>query len=271
VTKQQTLDALAMTAATYSLGRPGRQWRTVEDTTNDPIIAGRRPIPWTSWQRSEDYYSEGQLIWLDVDTLIREKTGGKKSLDDFARGFFGGHDGSYTPLTYTFDDVVKGLNEVVAFDWAKFLDERARQVKPEFPLDGLARGGYRLVYSERPTDYWKDNEANRKQVDLTYSLGLTLNREAKITGVLWEGAAFKAGLTVGDQILAVNGIAYDAERLKEAITAAKGGKEPITLIVKDGDHFRVVPIAYAGGLRYPRLERIESKPDLLSDIYRPLK
>jgi predicted metalloprotease with PDZ domain len=271
VTKQQTLDALAMTAATYSLGRPGRQWRTVEDTTNDPIIAGRRPIPWTSWQRSEDYYSEGQLIWLDVDTLIREKTGGKKSLDDFARGFFGGHDGSYTPLTYTFDDVVKGLNEVVAYDWAKFLDARARQVKPEFPLDGLARGGYRLVYSEKPTDYWKDNEANRKQVDLTYSLGLTLNREAKITGVLWEGAAFKAGLTVGDQVLAVNGIAYDAERLKEAITAAKGGKEPITFIVKDGDHFRVVPIAYAGGLRYPRLERIESKPDLLSDIYRPLK
>ena len=94
VTKQQTLDALAMTAATYSLGRPGRQWRTVEDTTNDPIITGRRPIPWTSWQRSEDYYSEGQLIWLDVDTLIREKTGGKKSLDDFARSFFGGHDGS---------------------------------------------------------------------------------------------------------------------------------------------------------------------------------
>lgn len=271
VTKQQTLDALAMTAATYSLGRPGRQWRSVEDTTNDPIIAGRRPIPWTSWQRSEDYYSEGQLIWLDADTLIREKTGGKKSLDDFARGFFGGHDGSWTPITYTFEDVVKGLNAVLPYDWAKFLDERARQVKPEFPLDGLARGGYRLVYTDKPTDYWKDNEASRKQVDLTYSLGLTLNREAKITGVLWEGPAFKAGLTVGDQILAVNGIAYDSERLKEAITGAKGGKEPITLIVKDGDHFRVVPIAYAGGLRYPRLERIESRPDLLSDIYKPLK
>src|SRR5678816_4908559 len=110
VTKDQTLDALAMTAATYSLGRPGRQWRSVEDTTNDPIIAGRRPIPWTSWQRSEDYYSEGQLIWLDVDTLIREKTGGKKSLDDFARAFFGVKDGNWSELTYTFDDVAKGLN-----------------------------------------------------------------------------------------------------------------------------------------------------------------
>lgn len=272
VTKQQTLDALAMTAATYSEGRPGRDWRSVEDTTNDPIIASRRPIPWTSWQRSEDYYSEGQLIWLDADTLIREKTGGKKSLDDFGRAFFGVNDGEWKqPLTYTFDDVVKTLNAVMPYDWATFLDTRARRVAPAYPLDGLARGGYRLVYADKPTDYWKDNEANRKIVDLTYSLGVVLNREATITGVLWEGPAFKAGLTVGDKILAVNGIAYDTDRLKEVITAAKGGNEPITLIVKDGDHFKVTPIIYNGGLRYPRLERLEGKPDLLSRIYEPRK
>jgi predicted metalloprotease with PDZ domain len=272
VSKQQTLDALAMTAATYTEGRPGREWRSVEDTTNDPIIAGRRPIPWTSWQRSEDYYSEGQLIWLDADTLIREKTGGKKSLDDFGRAFFGVNDGQWKqPLTYTFEDVVKALNGVLPYDWATFLDTRARKVAPAYPLDGLARGGYRLVYTDKPTDYWKDNEANRKIVDLTYSLGLTLNREATITAVLWDGPAFKAGLTVGDKVLAVNGIAYDTDRLKEVITAAKGGKEPITMIVKDGDHFKVVPVSYHGGLRYPRLERIEGKPDLLTRIYEPLK
>ena len=272
VTRQQTLDALAMTAATYSEGRPGREWRSVEDTTNDPIIAGRRPIPWTSWQRSEDYYSEGQLIWLDADTLIREKTGGKKSLDDFGRAFFGVNDGDWKqPLTYTFEDVVKTLNTVLPYDWAAFLDTRARKVAPAYPLDGLARGGYRLVYVEKPTEYWNDNEANRKIVDLTYSLGLVLNREATITGVLWGGPGFKSGLTVGDKILAVNGIAYDTGRLKEAITAAKGGKDPITLIVKDGDHFKVVDLKYNGGLRYPRLERIEGKPDLLSKIYEPLK
>jgi predicted metalloprotease with PDZ domain len=272
VTKQQTLDALAMTAATYTEGRPGRQWRSVEDTTNDPIIAGRRPIPWTSWQRSEDYYSEGQLILLDADTLIREKTGGKRSLDDFGRAFFGVNDGAWKqPLTYTFEDVVRTLNTVLPYDWATFLNTRARKVAPTWPLDGLARGGYRLVYTDKPTDYWGDNEANRKIVDLTYSLGLVLNREATITGVLWEGPAFKAGLTAGDKILAVNGIAYDTGRLKEAITAAKGGNDPIRLIVKDGDHFKVVDIKYNGGLRYPRLERIEGKPDLLSKIYEPLK
>jgi len=272
VTKQQTLDALAMTAALYTEGRPGRAWRSVEDTTNDPIIASRRAIPWTSWQRSEDYYSEGQLIWLDADTLIREKTGGKKSLDDFGRAFFGVNDGQWKqPLTYTFEDVVKALNAVTPHDWATFLDTRARKVAPAYPLDGLARGGYRLVYTDKPTDYWRDTEANRKAVDLTYSLGLVLNREATITGVLWDSPAFKAGMTVGDKILAVNGIAYDAERLKEAIAAAKGGKDAITFIVKDGDHFKVQPVSYNGGLRYPRLERIEGKPDLLTNIYEPLK
>jgi len=268
VTKQQTLDALAMTAATYSLGRPGRAWRTVEDTTNDPIIANRRPQAWTSWQRSEDYYSEGQLVWLDADTLIRERSGGKKSLDDFARTFFGVNDGSWTPVTYTFDDVVAALNKVMPYDWADFLNSRINQVAPKFPLDGLTRGGYRLVYAETPTDYWRDSEGVRKTVDLTYSIGVTLNREAKLTSVLWDGPAFKTGLKVGDAIIAVNGFAYDAERLKKAVTDAKSGP-PISLIVKDGDRFKVVTLEYRGGLRYPRLERIEGAPDRLSAIYAP--
>jgi predicted metalloprotease with PDZ domain len=271
VSKQQTLDALAMTAAAYSTGRPGRQWKSVEDTTNDPITAGRRPEPWQSWQRSEDYYSEGQLVWLDVDTLIRERSGGKRSLDDFARAFMGVRDGSWTPLPYTFDDVVKTLNQVEPFEWAAFLNAHVNQVAPSFPLDGLARGGWKLVYVEKPTEYWRDNESNRKMVDLTYSIGVTLNREAALTQVLWEGPAFKAGLAVGDRIIAVNGIAYDAEKLKEAITAARSGRDPIAFIVKTGDHYRVVTIDYHEGLKYPRLERIEGKPDLISQIYAPRK
>jgi predicted metalloprotease with PDZ domain len=265
--KQETLDALAMTAASYSEGRPGRQWRSVEDTTMDPIISGRRPIPWASWQRSEDYYSEGQLIWLDADTLIRERTGGKRSLDDFARAFFGVTDGEWKqPRTFTFEDVVAGLNSVTPYDWAAFLDARLRQVAPKPPLDGLARGGWRLVFDEKPTEYWSQSETSRKIKDFTYSLGLVLNNEGAVLGVLWDGPAFKAGVTVGGRLLAVNGIAYEADGLKTAITAAKSGT-PISLIVKDGDHFEVLTVDYRGGLRYPRLERIPGAPDRLSDIY----
>ena len=266
VTIQQTLDALAMTAAAYSTGRPGRAWRSVEDTTNDPIIANRRPQAWTSWQRSEDYYSEGQLVWLDADTLIRERTGGKKSLDDFARGFYGVEDGNFSEAVYTFDGLVAALNAVIPYDWATFLNSRINEVAPKPPLDGIARGGYRLVFTETPTEFWRQNEANRKIVDLTYSIGLTLSPEGAVTAVLWESPAFKAGLVVGDRLIAVNGIAYSAERLKEAITAAKSGP-PVTLILKDADHYRVVPVEHRTGLRYPRLERLPATPDRLTPIF----
>jgi predicted metalloprotease with PDZ domain len=270
LTKQESLDSLAATAATYA-NRVGRDWRSVEDTTNDPVIASRRPQPWTSFQRSEDYYSEGQLVWLDADTLIREKSGGKRSLDDFAKGFFGIENGSWVPVAYTFDDVVAALNKVEPHDWAKFLNERINAVAPKPPLDGLARGGWRLIYTETPTDFFKSAEARRKSTDLSYSLGVTLGHDADITGVQWNGPAFKAGLTIGGKLLAVNGIAYDADRLKETIAEAKKGGGPISLLVKRGDHYVTVDVDYHGGLRYPRLERVEGTLDLLSAIYAPKK
>ncbi|CAN5499893.1 M61 family metallopeptidase [soil metagenome] len=265
VTKQETLDAIAGTAAAYD-NRVGRSWRAMQDTTNDPIIAARRPQAWTSWQRSEDYYSEGQLIWLDADTLIREQSKGKKSLDDFAKAFFGVNDGDWSQLTYDFDEVVRTLNAVQPYDWAGFLRTRLDGHGPGAPLDGLKRGGYRLIYTDTPTDYAKSDETRRKSTDLTYSLGLSLNKDGEFTAVQWEGPAFKAGLTDGMKLIAVNGLAYDAERLKDAVTAAKGGKAPLELLVKAGERYRTVRIDYHDGLRYPRLERIAGTPARLDDI-----
>jgi predicted metalloprotease with PDZ domain len=254
LTKQQALDAVAATAAAYD-NRKGREWRPLQDTTNDPIAQNRRPIPWRSWQRAEDYYSEGELVWLDADTLIREMSGGKKSLDDFARGFFGVKDGSYEDLTYNFEDVVKMLNAVQPHDWGKFLRARLDSVAAEAPLDGLARGGYKLVYNDMPSDFSKSAEARRRITDLTYSLGLVIGREAKITDVLWEGPAFKAGMTVGTQIVAVNGSSFDADRLKTSVKNSKPGSPALEFIVKNGDRYRTIPIDYHEGLRYPHLER----------------
>jgi predicted metalloprotease with PDZ domain len=257
LTKQQALDAMAATAAAYD-NRKGREWRPLQDTTNDPIAQNRRPIPWRSWQRAEDYYSEGELIWLDADTLIREKSGGKKSLDDFARGFFGVKDGSYEDLTYTFEDVVKTLNAVQPNDWNKFLRTRLDSVGGGAPLDGLMRGGYKLVYNDSPSDFSKAAEARRRTTDLTYSLGLAIGREAKITDVMWEGPAFKAGMTVGTQIVAVNGLSFDADRLRTAVKNSKPGSPALEFIVKNGDRYRTIRIDYHDGLRYPHLERVGS-------------
>ena len=253
-TKQQALDAIAATAAAYD-HRVGREWRSLEDTTNDPIMALRRPLPWRSWQRSEDYYLEGQLVWLDADTLIRELSHGARSLDDFARAFFGINDGSYIPVTYIFDDVVNALNRVQPYNWTKFLRSLLDGHGPGAPLDGLHRGGYKLVYKETPSEYFKNEEERRKISDLTYSLGMIIGNEGKLTEVLWEGLAYQKGLTVGTQIIAVDGIAYNIDRLKAAIKEAQRAGTSIELLVKNGDHYRTVRIDYHDGLRYPHLER----------------
>ncbi len=266
VTKEQTLDAFAATAATYDY-RIGREWKTLADTTNDPVIALRRAIPWTTWQRSEDYYSEGQLVWLDVDTLLRELSGGKKSLDDFAKAFHGVNDGSWIPVTYTLNDVARVLNGVQRHDWMKLLRARLESHGPGAPLDGITRGGYKLVYTDTPTGYFKDVEARGRNTNLAYSLGMVVGREGRLTDVRWGGPAHSAGISIGMQIIAVNGTAYDADKLKTAIKNAKGGKEPVTLLMKSGDDYTTVPIDYHEGLRYPRLERIEGTPDRLSEIF----
>jgi predicted metalloprotease with PDZ domain len=270
LSKQEALDAIALTAATYDY-RVGRSWRALEDTTNDPIIASRRPLSWLSWQRSEDYYSEGQLIWLDADTLIREKTGGKKSLDDFAKAFFGVENGSFVTKTYTFDDVVAALNGVYPYDWATFLHTRLLGHGPGAPLDGVARGGYRLVFTDKETEYQKSVEARRKSTDLMFGLGLSVSKDGKLTDVQWDGPAFKAGLTEGVEIVAVNGETYSGDALKDAVKAAKGAAAPIELIVKNKDEFRTVRIDYHDGLRYPRFERTAATPARLDDILTPRK
>ncbi|ATQ41476.1 M61 family metallopeptidase [Caulobacter mirabilis] len=265
-TKDEALGALAGVAATYDY-RVGREWRDTFDTTNDPVISARKPKGWLSWQRNEDYYSEGLLVWLDVDTLIRERTGGKKSLDDFAKAFFGIKDGAWTVETYQVEDVVAALNSVTPYDWAGFLKARLASAD-KAPLDGFTRGGYRLVFKDTPNGYLKGADALSKRTDLTYSIGLALNATGTITGVQWEGPAFKAGLTVSNQIISVNGEAYSGERIRDAVKATKGGA-PLELIVKAGEKFKVVKIDWTGGLRYPHLERVAGTPDRLGDILTP--
>ena len=271
LSKQQALDILANTAATYAEDNPGRSWRAMQDTTNDPIIAQRRPQPWTSFQRSEDYYREGAMIWLDADTLIREQSNGRRSLDDFAEAFFGVDDGNWDPRPYTFGDITTTLNGVQAGDWAAFLRTRLDAVGPEAagPLGGIERGGYRLVWSTTPNAYSRALNTELERVDFAYSLGLSLNNANRVTAVRWGSPAFEAGLTSGWDVVAVNGRAASATTIAEAITASAGNTTPIEMMLKKGDRFRTIRFDYHGGLRYPRLERIEGTPDRLGDILAP--
>ncbi len=259
-TKDQALDEIAYIAARYD-NVPGRAWRPLQDTTSDEIIDPRQPLSWRSWQRFEDYYDEGALIWLDADTLIREMSKGAHSLDDFAKSFFGVDDGSFVPVTYTFDDIVKALNAVQPYDWATFLHTRLDQSGGKAPLDGLRRGGYRLVYTDQENQIVKSIEGESKTTNFFWSLGLNINnKDGELKLILWDSPAFKAGLTAGMQIVAVGGLPFDPDVLKEAIKAGVGGKEAIELIVKTADRYKVVHLDYHGGLRYPHLERDPAVP-----------
>ncbi|HJU07553.1 MAG TPA: peptidase M61 [Rhodanobacteraceae bacterium] len=260
----QFKDALALVAATYQRNRPGFDWRNVQDTTNDPTIAQRAPLPFRNYQMSEDYYSAGQLIWLAVDSKIRSLTGGKKSLDDFAKAFFGVDNGSFVTMTYTFDDVVAALNGVAKNDWATFLRSRLDANQP--PMDGIAASGWKLVYTDKESDYEKAIEKDRKFADFAYSIGLTIaEKDGSISDVRWNSAAFKAGISPGAELVAVNGHAYKSELLKDAITAARSDHKPIELLIKHDDEYKTVPVDYHDGLQYPHLVRAGGS-DYLSQI-----
>ncbi|MDY0978356.1 peptidase M61 [Massilia sp. CFBP9012] len=270
VSQNHAREALAIDAARYDKTQ-GRDWRAVQDTVNDPIINGRKPIGWGNWQRSEDYYTEGMLIWLDVDTKIRELSGDKRSLEHFARAFFGIEDGSIDAVYYTFDDVVAALTKVQKFDWAPFLRARLDGHGPGAPLDGLARAGWKLVYGDTPSNAVRALEERSRSADFTYSLGFSVRSNGDVAGVVWDGLAFRAGLAANTTIVAVNNRAYKGDVLKEAVRANKDGKAPIALLVRKGNNLRTITLDYRDGLRYPKLERIPGTKDRLDALFKAVK
>ena len=267
-TKQDKLDRLAEIAARLD-SLPGRAWRSLDDTTNDPIISARRPKGWASWQRSEDYYNEGMLIWIEADAIIRDGTKNAKSMDDFARAFFGINDGDWGEVTYTFDDVARTLNGVMPYDWTKFLTDRLTAKGKSAPMGGFDRSGYRLVYTDTPTSIIKLNMKVNKFLDLSWSLGMNVAKGAKVNAVIWGGPAYDAGVTVGQEIVAVNGLPYTDDVMKDAVTAAKGGTAPIRLTLKNEFRVRDVLVQWNGGHRYPRFEKVGKGDGALDRLLAP--
>ena len=263
-------DALAHYAASFDVARAGRQWRNLQDTTRQPIMAYRVPLPWPSWQRTTDYYTEGLLLWLDVDMRIRELTRDRRSLDDFARTFFAMRDGELGPLTYTYDDVVAALNGIAPQDWHAFLRERLDTHGPGGPLQGLERAGWRLAWRDTPSEFTRGLELEQKRHAATFSLGLVVARDgARIVEVVWGSPAFAAGLAPGATLVAVDGRAFDGEKLLEALRRAQRDGRPIELLVRRDDRYSTVTVEWRGGPRYPHLERIEGRPDRLAALLRP--
>lgn len=277
-TPEQARDSIALIAASFEMS-PGRTWRSLLDTTNQPIISehGAAPQIWLNWERSYDYYPESDLIWLDADTKIRQMSNGQKSLDDFAKLFFGINNGSYVTVTYTLEDLVKAMNSVQPYDWAGFFRARVYEVAPEVPENGIKQGGYRLVYNDAEPDSVKHADPSSPSSFAT-SLGFTLAGQGgpnagvpgSITTVWWDSPAFKVGITSDMQLQGVNDQAFSVSYLRHAIVAAENSNAPIKLLLKRDDQFLTITLDYHGGLRYPHLERVESTPDLLDTVLAPV-
>jgi predicted metalloprotease with PDZ domain len=266
--KEMVLGEWAKYAGFYA-EQPGRGWRSVEDTTHDPIFGARKAKPFASQARGEDYYNESSLIWLDADMTIRALSKGTKSLDDFAKAFFGVRDKDWGVLTYDFDEVVRTLNAVQPYDWAKFLDSKLRQPNQPAPLAGVEKGGYRLVWKEEPNIFDKELMKEGGSFNLTHSLGLTLDKEAKVTSVMWNGPAFKANIVNGAKIIAVDGYAYSKDGLTSAIKIAKEKKTPVRLLIERNKRYEQIDIAYSGGLRYPHLEPVGQGETAIDRLFSP--
>src|SRR5262249_14248883 len=268
-TAQQFLDEAAETAAALN-NTPGRSWRPLQDTADAAqILYGAAP-EFESWRRGVDFYPEGFLIWLDADTLIRQQTRGQKSLNDFSRLFHGGQNTEPRVVTYTFDDVVNTLNQVTPYDWRKFLRDRLDTYGPGAPLGGIINGGWKLVYTEEPSEFTKAMEKSRDVVDARFSIGLWLDDKGGIRDVVHNSVAWNARIAPGTTLVAVDGRRFTPDILRDALKAGKDRGPRLELLVLNGDYYKTYTLDYHGGEKYAHLVRVENTPDILSEIIKPL-
>jgi predicted metalloprotease with PDZ domain len=261
---------LAMAAAELE-NRSGRTWRPLGDTSISVQTLNDAPTQWSNWRRGLDYYDEGELIWLEADTTIRQITNGQKSLDDFAKAFFGAPSlsGNVAPTfkPYTFDEVVNTLNQVAPYDWKKFLNDRIWSTAPHAPMGGIEASGWRLTYTDKPDDVLRTRETVREYVDVSFSIGLIVHNDGTVLDSFFLKPAAEAGITPGMKLIAVNGRKFNDRVLREAIRDAKGNQQPIELLIQNTDYFKTYGLDYHEGEKYPLLQRNE-KPDTLTEITR---
>ncbi|OLE64195.1 MAG: hypothetical protein AUI36_09330 [Cyanobacteria bacterium 13_1_40CM_2_61_4] len=269
-TLEQAKENLALRAA-YLDHRPGRTWRPLIDTAVEAQLLYEASDLWESWRRGVDFYDEGLLIWLEADALIRQKSQGRRSLDDFCRRFHGGSSGPPQVVPYTLDDVVRTLDEVAPNDWRTFLRTRLESLSPRAPLGGIEASGWRVDYTDSLPPLLKSLEEANKNVDMMFSLGIRVGKDDGIIQDAVPGMpAEKAGVAPGMKLVAINGRHWCKELLHEVVRASKSNREPIDLLVDNGEFYRTIRVDYHEGERYPWLERVAGKPDVLAAILRPL-
>ena len=260
-TPEQYHEYLASIAAMLGPGRPGRTWRPLLDTAVGEPMPGRAR-GWLNWRRGTDYYDEGDLMWLEVATIIHRETKGQKSIDDFCQAFHGGPNNGPEVKTYTFDQLVAALNAISPYDWAGYFHERLDSTSPNAPLGGIENGGWKVVYDDKPSKL----TGRRGSPTDAYSIGLQLGPDGTVNDSIVGSPAYEAGITSSMKVVGVNGRVYSHDLLEDAIKAAKDGSQPISLLYIDDEYYKTATINYHGGERYAHLVRNDQVPDYLDDL-----
>ena len=264
-TPDQERDGLALTAAGLD-HTPGREWRNLQDTADAAPHLYFGPEAWHSWRRGVDFYNEGTLTWLWADVIIRQQSKGKKTLDDFCKLFYGAPSTGPKVKTYSFDDVVSALNQIMAHDWRGFWTERLTNHGPGAPLGGIEGSGWKVVYEETPSEMESSGQGTFHFIDAIYSIGLNLRDDGGIEDTIEGMPAAKAGIGPGMKVVAVNGRRFSVDVLRDALKTGRNGDSPLELLVENTDYYKTYKLDYHGGERYPHLVRDEANPDLLSEI-----
>jgi predicted metalloprotease with PDZ domain len=266
-TPQQFRDELARVAAQLD-HRPGRSWRNLQDTADAAAVLYYAPTQWESWRRQVDYYDEGELSWLWVDSIIRQQSGGRKSIDDFCHAFHGAPSTAPMVKTYNFDDVVNTLNQIVPYDWRGFWTDKLTSHVQAAPLGGIEGSGWKLVYDENRSEMMRAWEEDHRTINASFSIGLILKEDGEIQDTIEGMVAAQTGIGPGMKIVAVNGRRFTPQVFRDALYSGKSGSQPLQLLVENTDYFKTFSLNYHGGEQYPHLVRDESKADLLTDIIR---
>jgi predicted metalloprotease with PDZ domain len=261
-------DALAMNAAELD-HRSGRMWRDLQDTADGVPSMQEAPHEWESWRRPLDYYEEDELNWLWADTIIRQQTNGKKSIDDFCHIFHGGPAEPPQVKTYTFDDVVNTLNQVAPYDWRGFWTERLTSHGPGAPLAGIEASGWKLVYDQNQSDRMRAWEIEQREINAEYSIGLLLKDDGEIVDIVEGMPGANVGIGPGMRVVALNGRRFSLDVWHDALRAGKNTSAPLELLIENTDYYKTYQIDYHGGDKYPHLVREESAKDVLSSIVKP--
>ncbi len=264
----QFRENLAYTAAMLD-HRAGRTWRPLQDTATSVQSLFAAAAEWTNWRRSADYYPEGYLIWLEADTLIRQKTNGQKSLNDFCHSFYGGQSGPPAVVPYDFENIVSALNQVVPNDWAKFLRERLDSKSPHAPIGGITNGGWKLVYTDQKNTTMEAREKSSSGIDLSFSLGFIASKEGELHDVIPGSPAYAAGLGPGMKIIAVNGRKWSKDVVRAALRTGLQNQQPLAILAENGEYYTTYQVNYHEGERYPHLVRVEGQPNLLDEMIKP--